>query len=79
MLTYQQENLLKFIISFQKKSNVTPSFDEMKIGLVLKSKSAIHRLLSGLEERGYIKKLNNRARAIEVIKKLWGFNCLRKL
>ena len=68
MLTYQQENLLKFIIGFQKKSNVTPSFDEMKIGLGLKSKSGIHRLVSGLEERGYIKKLNNRARAIEVIK-----------
>ena len=68
MLTYQQENLLKFIISFQKKSNVTPSFDEMKIGLGLKSKSGIHRLVSGLEERGYIKKLTNRARAIEVIK-----------
>ena len=68
MLTYQQENLLKFIIGFQKKSNVTPSFDEMKIGLGLKSKSGIHRLVSGLEERGYIKKLTNRARAIEVIK-----------
>ena len=68
MLTHQQENLLKFIINFQKTSNVTPSFDEMKIGLGLKSKSGIHRLVSGLEERGYIKKLTNRARAIEVIK-----------
>ena len=68
MLTHQQENLLKFIINFQKKSNVTPSFDEMKIGLGLKSKSWIHRLVSGLEERGYIKKLTNRASAIEVIK-----------
>ena len=68
MLTHQQENLLKFIINFQKQSNVTPSFDEMKIGLGLKSKSGIHRLLSGLEERGYIRKLTNRARAIEVIK-----------
>ena len=70
MLTHQQENLLKFIINFQKQSNVTPSFDEMKIGLGLKSKSGIHRLVSGLEERGYIKKLTNRARAIEVIKKV---------
>ena len=68
MLTHQQENLLKFIINFQKQSNVTPSFDEMKIGLGLKSKSGIHRLLSSLKERGYIKKLTNRARAIEVIK-----------
>ena len=68
MLTFQQEKLLKFIIDYQKKNNVTPSFDEMKDGLDLKSKSGIHRIVSALEERGYIKKLNNRARAIEIIK-----------
>ena len=68
MLTFQQEKLLKFIIDYQKKNNVTPSFDEMKVGLDLKSKSGIHRIVSALEERGYIKKLNNRARAIEIIK-----------
>ena len=68
MLTFQQEKLLKFIIDYQKQNNVTPSFDEMKDGLVLKSKSGIHRIVSALEERGYIKKLNNRARAIEIIK-----------
>ena len=68
MLTYQQEKLLQFINNFQNKSNVTPSFDEMKDGLGLKSKSGIHRILSALEERGYIRKLNNRARAIEVLK-----------
>ena len=68
MLTHQQEKLLQFINNFQIKSNVTPSFDEMKDGLGLKSKSGIHRILSALEERGYIKKLNNRARAIEVLK-----------
>ena len=68
MLTYQQEKLLQFINNFQLKSNVTPSFDEMKDGLGLRSKSGIHRILSALEERGYIKKLNNRARAIEVLK-----------
>ena len=68
MLTYQQEKLLQFINDFQLKSNVTPSFDEMKDGLGLKSKSGIHRILSALEERGYIRKLNNRARAIEVLK-----------
>ena len=68
MLTFQQEKLLKFIIDYQKNNNVTPSFDEMKNGLDLKSKSGIHRILSALEERGYIKKLNNRARAIEIIK-----------
>ena len=68
MLTFQQEKLLKFIIDYQKQNNVTPSFDEMKDGLGLKSKSGIHRILSALEERGYIRKLNNRARAIEVLK-----------
>ena len=70
MLTFQQEKLLKFIIDYQKQNNVTPSFDEMKDGLDLKSKSGIHRILSALEERGYIKKLNNRARAIEIIKNI---------
>ena len=68
MLTFKQEKLLKFIIDYQKQNNVTPSFDEMKDGLDLKSKSGIHRIVSALEERGYIKKLNNRARAIEIIK-----------
>ena len=68
MLTFQQEKLLKFIIDYQKENNVTPSFDEMKDGLGLKSKSGIHRIVSALEERGYIKKLNNRARALEIIK-----------
>ena len=68
MLTFQQEKLLKFIIDYQKQNNVTPSFDEMKDGLDLKSKSGIHRIVSALEERGYIKKLNNRARALEIIK-----------
>ena len=68
MLTFQQEKLLKFIIDYQKQNNVTPSFDEMKDGLDLKSKSGIHRIVSALEDRGYIKKLNNRARAIEIIK-----------
>ena len=78
MLTHQQQKLLQFINNFQLKSNVTPSFDEMKDGLGLKSKSGIHRILSALEERGYIRKLNNRARAIEVLKipknKTEGFN-----
>ena len=68
MLTFQQEKLLKFIIDYQKQNNVTPSFDEMKDCLDLKSKSGIHRIVSALEERGYIKKLNNRALAIEIIK-----------
>ena len=70
MLTYQQEKLLKFISDFQLEKNVTPSFEEMKDGVNLKSKSGIHRMLSALEERGYIRKLNNRARAIEIIKNI---------
>ena len=48
MLTFQQEKLLKFIIDYQKQNNVTPSFDEMKDGLDLKSKSGIHRIVSAL-------------------------------
>ena len=68
MLTHQQERLLKFIIKFQKTNNITPSFDEMRDALKLKSKSGIHRLVLCLEERGYIKKLVNRARAIEVLR-----------
>ena len=68
MLTFQQEKLLKFIINYQKQNNVTPSFDEMKDGLDLKSNSGILRIVSAREDRGYIKKLNNRARAIEIIK-----------
>ena len=70
MLTHQQEKLLQFINNFQLKSNVTPSFDEMKDGLGLRSKSGIHRLLSALEERGYSE---------SEIEKLWGGNLLRVL
>ena len=68
MLTFQQERLLNFIMNYQKTNNITPSYDEMRESLNLKSKSGIHRLVSGLEERGYIKKLENRARAIEIIR-----------
>ncbi len=68
MLTFQQERLLSFIMSYQKTKSITPSYDEMKEALNLKSKSGIHRLVSALEERGYIKKLENKARAIEIIK-----------
>ena len=78
MLTHQQERLLKFIIRFQKTNNVTPSFDEMRDALKLKSKSGIHRLALGLEERGYIKKLANRARAIEVLRTTKSNNIIDK-
>jgi len=68
MLTSKQKELLVFINQRLQKDGVPPSFDEMKDALNLKSKSGIHRLISGLEERGFIKRLANRARAIEVIK-----------
>ena len=68
MLTKQQDKLFNFLKNYFSKKNIMPNFDEMKDALDLKSKSGIHRLLNGLEERGYIKKLVNRARAIEIIK-----------
>ena len=68
MLTKQQDKLFNFLKNYFSKKNIMPNFDEMKDALDLKSKSGIHRILNGLEERGYIKKLVNRARAIEIIK-----------
>src|SRR3979490_1745639 len=68
MLTRKQFELLKFIHERLKESGVPPSFDEMKDALDLRSKSGIHRLITALEERGFIRRLANRARAIEVIR-----------
>ena len=68
MLTKKQKELLNYIQSFQKKSGVTPSYEEMKSALNLKSKSGIHRLIIALEERGFVKRLAHKARALEVIK-----------
>jgi repressor LexA len=68
MLTRKQFELLRFIHERLKESGVPPSFDEMKDALDLRSKSGIHRLITALEERGFIRRLPNRARAIEVIK-----------
>jgi len=69
MLTGKQHQLLTFLIEHQQnEGDITPSFDEMKQAVGLASKSGIHRLVSALEERGYIRRLPNRARAIEVIK-----------
>jgi len=68
MLTRKQYELLRFISERLKESGVPPSFDEMKDALDLRSKSGIHRLITALEERGFIRRLPNRARAIEVIK-----------
>ncbi len=68
MLTRKQYELLMFIHERMKESGVPPSFDEMKEALDLKSKSGIHRLVTALEERGFIRRLPNRARALEIIK-----------
>jgi repressor LexA len=68
MLTRKQFELLRFIHERLTESGVPPSFDEMKDALDLRSKSGIHRLIMALEERGFIRRLPNRARAIEVIK-----------
>ncbi len=68
MLTRKQYELLIFIDQRLKSTGVSPSFDEMKEALDLKSKSGIHRLITGLEERGFIRRLPHRARALEVLK-----------
>jgi len=68
MLTRKQHELLMFIHERLKETGVPPSFDEMKDALDLRSKSGIHRLITALEERGFIRRLPNRARALEVIK-----------
>ena len=68
MLTKKQKNLLLFINKKLRSSGISPSYEEMKESLNLKSKSGIHRLISALEERGFIRKLPHKARALEVIK-----------
>jgi len=68
MLTRKQHELLVFIDDHLKKTGVSPSFDEMKVGLRLKSKSGIHRLITALEERGFLARRHNRARALAVLR-----------
>ena len=68
MLTGKQHQLLSFLIDYQADKDITPSFDEMRQAVGLASKSGIHRLVSALEERGYIRRLPNRARAIEILR-----------
>ena len=68
MLTPKQKELLMFIHERLKESGVPPSFDEMKEALDLRSKSGIHRLITALEERGFVRRLPHRARAMEIIK-----------
>jgi repressor LexA len=68
MLTAKQRELLLFVDQRLKQDGISPSFDEMREALDLKSKSGVHRLISALEERGFIRRLPNRARALEVLK-----------
>ena len=68
MLTRKQHELLTYIDAQLKETGVSPSFEEMKDALDLKSKSGVHRLISALEERGFIRRLPNRARALEVLR-----------
>ncbi len=68
MLTKKQSDLLRFINERLKESGVPPSFEEMKQALDLRSKSGIHRLIMALEERGFIRRLPNRARALEILR-----------
>lgn len=68
MLTAKQHELIRFIQHRLEETGVSPSFEEMKEALDLKSKSGVHRLISALEERGFIRRLPNRARALEVIR-----------
>lgn len=68
MLTRKQHELIRFIQQRLEESGVSPSFEEMKEALDLKSKSGVHRLISALEERGFIRRLPNRARALEVLR-----------
>lgn len=74
MLTKKQKDLLLFIHERMKSGDVAPSFDEMRDALDLKSKSGIHRLITGLVERGYLERLPHRARALEVKKLPEGYN-----
>ena len=68
MLTKKQRDLLEFIHKRVQRDGVLPSFDEMKVALDLRSKSGIHRLITALEERGFIRRLAHRARALEIVK-----------
>ncbi len=68
MLTRKQHELLAFLVKSSNNSEVTPSFDEMREAVGLASKSGIHRLVTALEERGYIRRLPNKARAIEILR-----------
>jgi repressor LexA len=68
MLTQKQHQLIVFINDRLKLTGISPSFDEMREGLQLKSKSGVHRIITALEERGFLNRLHNRSRALEVLR-----------
>tara|TARA_B100000029_G_C17372123_1_gene886561 strand:- start:4 stop:630 length:627 start_codon:yes stop_codon:yes gene_type:complete len=70
MLTKKQKELFEFLSHYIKKNSISPSFEEMKEAINLKSKSGIHRLITSLEERGFIRRLKHKARAMEITKSL---------
>ena len=74
MLTKKQKELYDFLAHYIKSNQISPSFEEMKRAVNLKSKSGIHRLITSLEQRGFIKRLKHRARAMEITKKLYQNN-----
>ena len=73
MLTKKQKELFDFLSNYMGKNNISPSFEEMKIAINLKSKSGIHRLITSLEQRGFIKRLKHKARAMEITKNFNNF------
>ena len=70
MLTRKQKELFVYLTDYIAKNSISPSFEEMKTAVNLKSKSGIHRLITSLEQRGFIKRLKHKARAMEIIKNL---------
>ena len=74
MLTKKQKELYDFLDHYIKSNKISPSFEEMKRAVNLKSKSGIHRLITSLEQRGFIKRLKHKARAMEITKKLYQNN-----
>ena len=68
MLTKKQKELFDYLSNYIIKNNISPSFEEMKEAVNLKSKSGIHRLITSLEQRGFIRRLKHKARAMEIIK-----------
>ena len=70
MLTKKQKELFDYLSNYIAKNSISPSFEEMKNAVNLKSKSGIHRLITSLEQRGFIKRLKHKARAMEITKNL---------